>query len=140
MRVTHLVGLVLAFAIVASAETHSQIDRKLLSRELRRGGGGRSSSSSRSYSGYRSSYSSGSSYKSGGKGGYYDGSTKTYTSYISTVYYYNGYYDSDVSCEDYLEKDYCKEKLAEEGDSSSLGTWLFIAAILVCGVLLLFSK
>ena len=104
MRGIKLLVILLGLVLLVSAGSESIDDRynyrKLEERELRRGGGGRSSGGRSRSSSSRSRSSSTSR------------SSSRYTSYnrviyMNTVYYYNNYYNKNETCGDYLENDYC---------------------------------
>ena len=90
MRVIKLITLLLGLSLLVSASSEN-IDngyssRKLVERELRRGGGGRSSSGRSSGVNYSNRGSKSSSSKS--KSSYYDKNA-----YMGTLYYYNNHYN-----------------------------------------------
>ena len=104
-------------------------ERKLIQRELRRGGGFRGG------------------WRRGGVSGRSRGGTKSvskrvavkrgtltnaYSSYMGTLYYYNTYYSRSETCRDYTEHDYCASKLDDEIKSTVMTVGPIIVCIISC--------
>ena len=138
MRARILSAIVACIVALANAETHAVDDdynyRKLIGRELRRGGksaGGRGRSSFRirgTKGSYAASYSSPSGTKYSGK--------STYYTYMGTLTYYNSYYSRTENCGDYTEHDYCTTKERNNKLSKTFGGLFFclFCVLCVCGI------
>ena len=132
MRHNLLLCLYFCLAAIVYAEIHSHNSRKLIGRELRRGGSaGRSSYSSKTATvnwtqkSYASQYKAPSTTKYSGMSGYY--------TYMGTLYYYNSYYSKEENCLDYLEEDYCKDKDARNTAWKGVGAFaLIFFCVAVC--------